>query len=304
MTTARTLSKPRQKYIWYLFVGPMIIGLILFHGYPIFESLRMSFYKTNLTSEAWRGLRNYEIVFSNKVFWLSVSNTLYLGFWQLVLSIPLSFILASLINLLKTGRNTIKVIYFIPYITPVVAAATMYLQIVDYQGLLNSFIGLFGIPGVEWLRYPTTAQWAVIIFNIWKGMGYTIMIVLANLQAIPPEYYEAASVDGCDNKRAWWYITLPNMKFTLYFLLINGMIASFQRFSDVFVIGGTANSTLGGPERALYTIVCFIYERGFGSYDFGVASAAAYVMFMMIMVLTLISVKSTKLFGNEGQEGR
>ena len=108
------------------------------------------------------------------------------------------------------------------------------------------------------------------------------MIVLANLQSIPQEYYEAASIDGCGSVAAWRHITLPNMKFTLYFLLINGMIGMFQRFADVFAIGGDDRGTLGGAERGLYTVVMFIYERGFGSYDFGVATAAANLLFGMI----------------------
>lgn len=289
----------KNQAIWYLFVGPMIIGLILFHVYPLLESLRLSFYKTNLVNEVWRGLRNYEIVLSNSVFWQGVGNTVYLGIWQLLFSIPLAFALASLINGLRYGKNMVKTLYFLPYITPMIASAYVFVFVVDYQGLLNAFTGWFGLPALEWLRYPATSQWAVIIFNVWKGLGYTIVIVLANLQAIPQEYYEAASMDGCNARTAWWHITIPNMKFTLYFLLINGMITMFQRFTDVFAIGGDNRGTLGGAERALYTVVMFIYERGFGSYDFGVATAAANLLFLMILCLTLISVRSTKLFSNE-----
>lgn len=288
-----------SQYVWYLFVGPLVMGLILFHAYPIYESLRLSLYKTNLTNEVWRGFRNYEIVLGNSVFWKGVQNTVYLGLWQLVLSIPLAFVMASLINRLRMGKNTVKTLYFVPYITPMIATAYVFVYVVDYQGLLNAFTGLLGIPAQEWLRYPLTSQWAVILFNLWKGLGYTIMIVLANLQAIPPEYYEAAAIDGCGPGAAWWRITIPNMKYTLYFLLINGMIGMFQRFADVFAIGGDNRGTLGGAERALYTVVMFIYERGFGSYDFGVATAAANLLFLMILLLTLISVKTTGLFANE-----
>ena len=289
----------RGQAVWYLFVGPMILGLILFHAYPIIESIRLSFYKSNLVNEVFRGARNYEITLGNALFWKGVSNTVYLGAWQLLLSIPLAFVAASVINGLKFGKNTVKTLYFVPYVTPMVAAAYVFVFVVDYQGLLNAFTGLFGLPALEWLRYPGSSQWAVIVFNLWKGLGYTIMIVLAALQAIPADYYEAAAIDGASRIGAWWHITVPNMRFTLYFLLINGMISMFQRFADVFAIGGDNRGTLGGAERALYTVVMFIYERGFGSYDFGVASAAANLLFLMILVLTLISVKTTKLFSAE-----
>jgi ABC-type sugar transport system permease subunit len=289
----------RGQAVWYLFVGPMILGLILFHAYPIIESIRLSLYKSNLVNEVFRGARNYEITLGNALFWKGVTNTVYLGAWQLVLSIPLAFIVASVINGLTYGKNTVKTLYFVPYVTPMVAAAYVFVFVVDYQGLLNAFTGLIGLPALEWLRYPVSSQWAVILFNLWKGMGYTIMIVLAALQAIPNEYYEAAAIDGASHVGAWWHITVPNMRFTLYFLLINGMIGMFQRFADVFAIGGDNRGTLGGAERALYTVVMFIYERGFGSYDFGVASAAANLLFLMILILTLISVKTTKLFSTE-----
>ena len=235
----------------------------------------------------------------NNLFWKGVQNTVWLGLWQLLLSIPLAFIMASLIDTMRMGKNTVKTLFFVPYITPMVAAAYLFVYVADYQGLLNALTGRFGLPPLEWLRYPQTARWAVILFNLWKGLGYTLMIVLANLQSIPQEYYEAASIDGCGSVAAWRHITLPNMKYTLYFLLINGMIGMFQRFADVFAIGGDDRGTLGGAERGLYTVVMFIYERGFGSYDFGVATAAANLLFGMILVLTLISVKTTQLFANE-----
>lgn len=306
--TKRQTIKPtaeKNRGFWYLFVAPLIVGLILFHGYPIFESLRLSLYKTNLSLEVWRGLKNYEKVLNNEVFWQAVWNTVYMGFWQLLLSVPLAFCLASLIDRLKRGKNAIKTLYFIPYVTPMMAAAFVFLYVMDYQGLFNRFTSFFGIVAVEWLRWPLTAQWTVIIFSIWKGIGYTMMVVLSNLQAIPAEYYEAASMDGASELKAWWYITLPNMKHTLYFLFINGMIGLFQRFSDVFAMGGGGlqvggGTSMGGPQRALYTIVMFIYERGFGSYDFGMASASANILFVMIFVLTLASVRATGLFSREG----
>ena len=295
----RTDGKRKGQAVWILFVGPLILGLILFHAYPIFESVRLSLFKSNLVNEAWRGARNYEIVLGNPLFWKGVSNAAYLGFCELILSIPLAFAAASLINALRIGKNTVKTLYFVPYVTPMIAAAYVFVYVADYQGLLNAFTGLFGLPALEWLRYPASSQWAVILFSLWKGLGYTIMIVLANLQAIAPEYYEAAAIDGASRVDAWRHITLPNMKYTLYFLLINGMIGMFQRFADVFAIGGDNRGTLGGAERALYTVVMFIYERGFGSYDFGVASAAANILFLIILTLTLFSVRTTKLFSSE-----
>ncbi|OOB78618.1 MAG: sugar ABC transporter permease [Epulopiscium sp. Nele67-Bin002] len=276
---------------WYLFLLPTILGLLLFTAYPILESFRLSFFKSNGTIEEFIGLQNYTYIFNNDLFWKTVWNTFYITFFQLLIGIPIAYIIACIINELKICKNFIKSLFFIPYITPVVASATVFLFVLHPSGLLNSFIGLFGVEPINWLLYPTTAQWGTIIFSNWQALGFYIIIILANLQSIPTELDKAAQVDGATKIQIWWHITTPLMKGTFRFLIIMGWISGLQRFSDVYVLGGAQ----GSPARSLFTIVGFIYERGFGSFEFGVASAAAYVLFAIIAIFTIVNMTLTNL---------
>ncbi|OON99329.1 MAG: sugar ABC transporter permease [Epulopiscium sp. Nele67-Bin004] len=276
---------------WYFFLLPTIIGLLLFTAYPIMESFRLSFFKSNGTMEEFVGVQNYIYVLNNDLFWTTVWNTFYITFFQLLLGIPIAYVIACIINQLRIFNNLLKSIFFIPYITPVVASATVFMYVLHPDGILNGFIGLFGIEPINWLLYPNTAQWGTILFSTWQHLGFYIIIILANLQAIPEELDKAAQVDGATKLKIWWYITTPLMKGTFRFLIIMGWINGLQRFADVYVLGGPQ----GSPARALFTIVGFIYERGFGSFEFGVASAAAYVLFAIIAVFTAINFTITNL---------
>lgn len=284
------------KLRWYLFMLPVLFGIAVFMVYPIIESFRMSFLKTNGVKESFRGLENYEIVLTDPLFWKSVWNTFYISFFNLILVIPLAFILASMINEMRIGKNAAKATFFISYITPGIAACTVFLFVFHPQGIMNSLLGLVGIAPVSWLTYPTTAQWSVILYSVWKNLGFNMIIFLANLQAIPRELYEASAIDGCNGVKSWRYITLPNMLTTISFLFMMGWISGLQRFSDVFIFG---NGSTGSPERSLYTMVSYIYGRGFGSFEFGVSSAASYVMFVIILLFTFLNRKISKMLEGE-----
>lgn len=277
---------------WWIFLLPVLLGVAVFMVYPIIESFRLSFFKSNGISETFRGLSNYKIVLGDSLFWKAVWNTLYISFFNVGLLIPISFCIACAINYMRIGKNICKSMFFISYITPGIAASTIFLFVFHPQGILNMLTGFLGIPGVNWLAEPLSAQWAVIIYGIWKSMGFNIIIFIANLQTISPEYYEAAYIDGCTPLSAWRHITIPNMKQTIGFLIIMGWIGGLQRFQDVFIFG---NGSQGSPQRALYTIVSYIYDRGFGSYEFGVASAAAYILFMIILIFTYLNKRLTKV---------
>ncbi|ONI38298.1 sugar ABC transporter permease [Candidatus Epulonipiscium fishelsonii] len=271
---------------WYIFLIPVLLGLIFFTIYPIIESFRLSFFKSNGITEEFVGLKNYNYIFSNELFWKATWNTFYITFFQLIISLPIAYVIACLINEIKIGKNILKSLFFIPYVTPVVASATVFLFVLHPDGILNNFLVLLGFDPVNWLLNPISAQWGTIIFSSWQAMGFYIIIFLANLQTISEEYAKAGQVDGANKFQIWWHITTPLMKNTFIFLIVMGWISGLQRFSDVYVIGGPQ----GSPARALHTIVGFIYERGFGSFEFGVASAAAYVLFTMIAIFTAVNM--------------
>ena len=285
-----TGSRERQ-WVWYLFLIPTLFGILFFMAYPILESLRLSFFKSNGTVESFNGLANYKYVLTNDVFRKAIFNTFFITFFQLLIVIPLGFVVALAINSIERGKNLLKSLFFIPYVTPAIAAGTLFLFVLHPQGILNQFTGLFGLPAVSWLENATSARFGAVFLSVWKSLGFNVIIFLAYLQAISPEYYEAAYIDGCTRLQAHLYITLPQMKGAFSFLIVMGWIQGMQRFTEVYALGGMT----GSPARALHTIVGFIYERGFGNFEFGVASAASYILFVIIMIFTVINTRLTKM---------
>jgi ABC-type sugar transport system permease subunit len=260
--------------------------------YPIIEAFRLSFFMSNGTLEKWVGLNNYRIVLQSEAFWKGVYTTFFTGFFQLLIAIPLGFTIACLINGLKRGKDFYKSLFFIPYITSIIAAAMIFRFVLHPDmGLLNFLLAKLGLPTSAWLAQPTTARWGVVILGVWHWLGFVVIISLANLQAISSQLYEAASIDGASKWQQWVYITIPNMVGTFAFLLVMGWIECLQRFSETYVLGGLQ----GSPARSVYTIVGFIYERGFGGNEFGVASAAAFILFIIILLFTMVNMKLSKM---------
>ncbi|MDX8044615.1 sugar ABC transporter permease [Gracilibacillus sp. S3-1-1] len=286
-------SKKRTSQLtWYVFLIPSFLGILLFMVYPIFESLRLSFYQSNGTIETFIGLKNFQTVLTSGPFWNSVWNTFYIGIFQIIITIPLGFIFASLINSTARGKNFFKVIYFLPNVTSIVAAAMIFAFVLHPEmGIVNYVLESVGLPAPKWLSDPSTSKWAVILLAVWHWIGFVIIICLANLQAISPEMYEAAKIDGASGIQQWFFITIPNMAGTFAFLLITGWIGALQRFNEVYVLGGPN----GSPARSIQTMGAFIYERGFTGFEFGVASAATYIMFMIILVFTFLNLKISKM---------
>ncbi|WP_059102902.1 carbohydrate ABC transporter permease [Shouchella shacheensis] len=282
----------KSTFTWYLFLLPTLLGILLFIAYPVFESFRLSFYNSNGTIETWAGLQNYERVIGSGAFWNSVYNTFYIGFFQLLIAIPLGFVLASLINRIKRCQSLFKVLFFLPNVTSIVAAAMIFMFVLQPEvGLLNHVLTSIGLPTSPWLSDPDTSKWGVILLTVWHWIGFVIIICLANLQAISPELYEASEIDGASNLQQWFHITIPNMSGTFAFLFIMGWIGGLQRFNEVFVLGGPS----GSPNRSLQTMVAFIYERGFGGFEFGIASTATVLLFIIILLFTMLNIKLTRL---------
>ena len=204
-----------------------------------------------------------------------------------MITLPVAFLIAHGINSLETGANLLKCLFFIPYVTPAIAAGSLFLFVLHPNGFLNQFTGLFGIPAISWLENGWSARLGAVFLSVWRGMGFNVIIFLAYLQAISLDYYEAAQMDGCDGFQSMRYITLPLMKNAFGVLFIMGWINGLQRFTDVYALGGLT----GSPARSLHTLVAFIYERGFGNFEFGVASAASYILFAIILVFTLFNLK-------------
>jgi ABC-type sugar transport system permease subunit len=294
-TGNRSASKRRSTesgLVWYVFLLPTILGMLLFMAYPVLDSLRLSFFKSNGMIESWVGLRNYVRIFGSTKFWRAVYTTFYIGFFKMLISIPVGFMLAYLINTIGFGKTLFKILYFIPYVTSLVAAGGIFLFVLHPgDGLLNSLIGLVGIPNVEWLSHPTSARWGAIILSVWHWLGFVIIICIANLQTIPPELYEASTIDGATERQQLFYITIPRMASAFAFLFVMGWISALKIFAEPYVLGRGNWS----PAEALLTLTGFVYERGFGGTEYGFASAASYVLFLIIFLITLVNTKLVRM---------
>ncbi|MGD1822283.1 MAG: carbohydrate ABC transporter permease [Pleomorphochaeta sp.] len=286
-------TKHNQTLIWYSFLLPTILALAFFMAYPILEALRLSFFKSNGTIENFVGLRNYKIILTNKTFWNAVYTTIYLSFFKLLISIPLGFVIAYCINELSSFFQTLfKIVYFIPYVTSVVAAGMIFIFVLHpEEGLLNSFIGIFGFEPIQYLAHARSARWGTILLMVWHWLGFVIIIFIANLQTISKDIYEAALIDGAKKIHTFFYITVPLMRNSFIFLLILGTIEGLKTFTEPYILG-RGN---GSPGGALTTMTAYIYNRGFMGNEFGVASAAAYVQFALIFIITFINIKSSKM---------
>lgn len=288
------LKQIRKSLIWYIFIAPSLILFGLFVLYPTFEAFRLSFTREVVTKQEFVGLWQYSRLLTNPVFLGALLNTVILGVAFLVLVIPISLVVASLLNTLRIAPNLFKVIYFLPQITSTVAIALVFKYLLQPEwGLVNGVLRALGLESLPlWLADPrltlTGSRASVTMLAVWIGLGYFMLIFLAGLQAIPNELYDAAIVDGASPLQSWWYITVPSLRPSFVFLILTGIIDAMSRFNDVWMLGGPG----GSPARSLQTIVVYMYQIGFISNDFNLASAAAVVLFLIVLTLTLFNFRA------------
>lgn len=281
----------KQDKRWALFfLSPYIIGLLLFWLGPIIASFLISFTDWELVGKPiWIGLENYKQLMHDELFIKSLVNTAYYTVISVPLSMSLSLLLAIAMNQKLKGIVFFRTAFFMPHISSMVAVALLWSWIYNSQyGLLNYFLGLFGIPPQNWLGDPKLAMPALIVMSVWKGLGYNMMIWLAALQGIPEDLYEAARIDGASKWQQFKNITVPLLSPTTFLLLILGFIGSFQVFEQSYVM------TKGGPAYATLTMVLYIYSNAFEWLKMGYASAMAYILAIIIFILTLIQLKFQK----------
>ncbi len=297
----RLPSKPRsrrrsEELMAYLLISPWIIGFVLFILGPMLASFGLSFLETNLFSWEYVGLKNYTTLFSTdatrSLFWVSLYNTAYYVFLSIPLTIGAGFFIAVLLNQDIRGRSAYRVIYYLPSIIPGIAASVVWLYLFQPEfGIINWLFSLVGIEGIRWLYDTRTAKLAFVMMSVW-GAGGNMLIFLAGLQGIPTELYEAAKIDGAVAWSRLRHITLPLMSPTIFFVVITNIIASFQVFTNVYVMtnGG------GGPANSTMMYVLHIYLVAFRQYRLGYASALAWVLFIILLLFTLLVFKSSSLW--------
>ena len=282
-------SRMRTTATAYLLLAPMLVGIAVFVLYPMLCALVYSFQKTNGISGSFRGIMNYRWLFRDKVFWTAMGNTIYMAILSVISGISVCFLLASMINSLSRGKNFFKSVYFLPNVVSMIAVATLFIFFLNptENGPVNYFLKQLGIGPISFFVNTQSARESVVLMGLWKSIGYDTILFLAGLQSVSREMYEAASVDGANGFRRWWHITIPSMKPIFAFMTIMYTINALKRFTDVYRIGGTA----GNPGEALTTIMIYIYRNAWVTNNVGVASAAAYMLFLLSMIFTVINYR-------------
>ena len=297
----------REALAGYAFIVPWIIGFLIFTIGPMLSSLYFSFTEYNIVDPPkWVGLNNYERVFSgipdyfrtgdprqlgDPLFWKSLQVTLYFASLALPLNLLFSFFLAVLLNQKIPGVNLWRTIYFLPSIIAGVAVTLLWVRILNPRmGILNPFLqnvlGIQNPPG--WLQDPDWAVPALVIMSLW-GVGGSMIIYLAGLQGIPTDLYDAAKVDGANAWQRFWNVTFPMMTPVLFYNLVLGMIGTFQYFTEVYV----ATSGTGGPQRATLFYNLYLYQNAFRYFDMGYASTMAWILFIIVLLLTALIFRSS-----------
>ncbi|ACZ42945.1 binding-protein-dependent transport systems inner membrane component [Thermobaculum terrenum ATCC BAA-798] len=290
MRGRRANARARRDFLWGLFfTSPAIIGLLWFTAYPLLASFYYSFTSYSLFGGAkWIGLQNYRDLMSDDNWWVSLYNTVYILVGSIPLGIITALVLALLLNMKVRGMAIYRTLFYLPSIVPAVASAVVWAYVFNPQyGILNNILRIFGINGPGWLASPTWAKPALIIMSVW-GAGNLMIILLAGLQDVPQEIYDAAKVDGAGWWASFWNVTLPFLSPHLFYALVTGLIAGFQYFTPAYVLTGGN----GGPARSTLIAALYLYQNAFRYFKMGYASAMAWILFLIILVITLLTFRT------------
>lgn len=271
-----------------LFTSPWIIGFILFLAFPLALSIYFSFCDYSiLNSPAWIGTLNYQDLASDEVFWRSVRNTLFFVLTTLPLGTGLALLLAILLNTNLAARSLFRTIFFLPSLVPLVAVAIVWREALHVQhGVVNHFMGLFGLKSMDWMGDPRFAPWGLVLTTLW-GVGNATVIYLASLQEVPRSLYEAAEVDGANALQRIRHVTIPLISPVIYFNVIMGCIGTMQVFALPYVMTTGGGRIAGGPARSTLFYTMYLFDQAFSYLNMGYASAMAWVLFLIIAGLTV-----------------
>ena len=279
----RLSMSAQEELAGWLFASPWIIGFIIFTLGPMLFSLGMSFTNYDLFSWKWIGFTNYIRMFTfDDLVLRSLSVTLRYAFLSVPLHLLFGFCLALLLNQKIRGLSIWRTIFYLPSVLSGVAVIVLWVLVLSPEfGLLNSLLANFGIDGPNWLGDPKIALYSLVLMSLW-GVGSSMLIYLAGLQGIPTEMYDAAKVDGANDFQQLIYVTIPMMSPVIFFNLVLGIIGSLQTFDTAFIATG------GGPAYSTYFYMLHLFSNAFLELKMGYASALAWLLFIVIMLLTML----------------
>ncbi|MGC9063094.1 MAG: carbohydrate ABC transporter permease [bacterium] len=270
-----------------LFISPWLIGFVIFTLYPFISSIYYSFTSYDVISKpVYIGLDNYRSFLSDPLIGKSLYNTFYYAVFSIPLGIIWALVVASMLNLKVGGIAVYRTLFYIPSIVPVVASSMIWLWLLNPQyGIINGILYfLFKIPGPGWLSDPAFSKPSLIFMGLW-GVGNTALIFLASMQDVPQSLYESAELDGANALVKFRHITIPMISPVILFNVIMGLIGTFQYFTQAYLM------TNGGPADSTLFYALYLYNNAFRYFKMGYASAMAWIMFLIILVLTLITFK-------------
>ena len=285
-----TRGERHNLWVGLAFISPWIVGFLVFTAFPVCASIYYSFCDYDvLTKPIWVGSLNYRDLLSDAVFWKSLGNTFYYAAFSLPLGMLVALLVAVLLNQQVKGRPLFRAIFFLPSLIPVVASSMIWLWILNGNfGILNHTLSWIHIKGPQWLADPKWTKPSLILMALW-GCGSGVVIYLAALQDVPRSLYESAEIDGASPWVKFRHITVPLISPVLYFNLIMGIIGSLQVFANAYIMLGG-----GGANRSALFYAVYLYQNAFDYRQMGYASAMAWVLFIIILVLTWVATRSTR----------
>lgn len=287
------LGLQQKEAIWfYVIVAPWIFGFIVFTAGPMIASFIMSLTDWDLFSTPnYVGFENYIRLFTqDKVFVKALYNTFFYAILSVPLNLTASILIAYLLNKPLRGTRFYRILFYLPAVVSPVAMSMLFRWVfAPDTGVLNRFLAIFGVDGPHWLFDAAAVKPALIIMSLWSIGSFTVLL-LSGFRGIPVEFYEAATVDGASELHCFFKITLPMLSPIIFFNLVMGIIGSLQTFVQVFVL------TSGGPNNASMMIVPYLFNHAFSYYHMGYAAAIAWVLFIIVMLLTIIVFKSSSLW--------
>lgn len=292
--------KRQQALVAYSFIAPNFIGFAIFTLGPIILAMIMAFMEWD-GNNPWKfvGFGNFQNIFTDDRFLASLKNTAVYAVFTVPLTLIMALALAILLNQKIKGRNFFRTITFFPYVASLVAVAAVWNMLFTPAkgGIVNQIlINVFHMKAMKWAAAPATVMLTIIMFSIWKNMGYYMVIYLAGLQGINQELYEAASLDGANGWKKFLYVTWPQLKPTTFFVVIMLTINCFKVYDIVYMLAGGSN---GVVNKSAIVLVYYIYEEAFRNWKLGTASAASMVLFVIVLVITLIQFRGEKNYAND-----
>jgi multiple sugar transport system permease protein len=285
-------SKRQEAVAGYLFISPWIIGFVVFIAGPMLASFVISFTRWNIVSDPqWVGFANYKRIFTaDKDFVQALTVTFKYAALFLPLFTVIGLAMAMALNVKIKGVGIFRTLLYLPYVAPGIAATLVWVWVLNGRfGLLNTILAWVGIEGPSWFRDPNTSLYGILMIGLW-GVGGSAVIYLAGLQNIPEHLYEAAIVDGANEWQKFWYVTIPMLSPTIFYQLVIGLIGVFQTFTSSFVATG------GGPLKSTFFYMLYIYNKAWESLRMGYASALAWILFVIILLITLLIFRSSPMW--------